>query len=396
MTVANLPQSGSGSNVKTIEIAKITITETGTAPLILTPTSVPVTCGQAVIQMFTVSNPNNVTGITSYEWDLGSANNGWLYLGSAAPQNISTTSNSITLTSICGSNPSNVTVTVRVNNQNYKSYVAAVSTTIPALDIDGSGSFCSGNPLYSIPNLPCNAAVSWSATPSGIVNVDCPNCTSTTLTKVGDGQVTLTATIVACGSTITKIKNVNVGLIPLAGQLYTSPYNSYYLDPNQSSYYICFTQSDISLNFAGATNLTAYAYSGPYVTSIVGTTIYWAYDSYNYSQTLRVEYDVPCGHVIQVLSFYNTCSGYYYRLSPNPSKTEVTVSEVENSFGKTKQRRAITELNIYDGAGNLKKHQKFGKVSKASLNISGFKAGVYILEIIDGTFKERQQLIIQE
>lgn len=209
LLIAAVPPSG--SQYQTIHIRRIKIEETGTPELVLSPTSLAVTCGTTVAQTFTVSNPNNVTGITSYEWNLGSSSNGWLYNGTAAPQNISTTTNSLSLTPVCGSSLSNVSVTVRVNNQNYKTYTATISTTAPTMSINGSASFCSGTSTYSVNNLPCNASVTWSLSQSGIVSPSCTTRNSTTLTKVGNGQVTLTATITACGVQMVRNLTIDVG-----------------------------------------------------------------------------------------------------------------------------------------------------------------------------------------
>ena len=151
----------------------------------------------------------------------------------------------------------------------------------------------------------------------------------------------------------------------------------------------------IQLQFAGATNLTAYAYSGPYVSQIYQDMIYWAYESYNYSQTIRVEYDVPCGHIVQMLTLQNTCNGYSYMMSPNPASTDVTISQKEEVAKKEKEPRYIKEINIYDKLGNLKKHRKFDKVKKASLNIYDLVPDIYIIEIVYDATKERQQLSIQ-
>lgn len=122
LTVALVPYSGGG--FQTILIRSITITETATAPeLVLSPTSLSTTCGTTTTQTFTVSNPNSVTGVTGYNWNLGTAPNGWLYNGSAAPATISTTTNSILLTSICGNIPKNISVNVMKGTAVYKTYV---------------------------------------------------------------------------------------------------------------------------------------------------------------------------------------------------------------------------------------------------------------------------------
>ena len=230
LNVAAVPPINSGN--QTIFIRKITITETGSPDLVLSPTTLTTTCGTTTAQTFTVSNPSNIQNITSYEWDLGLSNNGWLYNGSAAPQNISTTTNSITLTPDCGSSLSNISVTVRVNNRDYKTYSCTVTVPNPTMSINGSSSFCDGtSSSYTVNGLTCNATVSWSATPSGIVTINSPNSTQTTLTKITDGTVSFTATISnVCGQQIITTKpDIIVG----------APVVSFSVQPNDLSQQFC-------------------------------------------------------------------------------------------------------------------------------------------------------------
>jgi hypothetical protein len=56
---------------------------------------------------------------------------------------------------------------------------------------------------------------------------------------------------------------------------------------------------------------------------------------------------------------------------------------------------AIDDVRIYDLQGNLKKQQKFGKAKTATINIAGLRSGTYFIEIVDGEYKEKLQLLIQ-
>ena len=91
----------------------------------------------------------------------------------------------------------------------------------------------------------------------------------------------------------------------------------------------------------------------------------------------------------------NCYGGYYYLIAPNPASSEVTVTAKETTpDSKAPTNGSITELNIYDQQGTLKKQKKYAPVKKATLNISDLKTGIYILEIINGSYKERQQLSV--
>jgi len=100
-----------------------------------------------------------------------------------------------------------------------------------------------------------------------------------------------------------------------------------------------------------------------------------------------------CDYFYSSLSVNVSC-GYYFSMSPNPASSTVTVSAKETTSKGVKSDKTITELNIYDQQGNLKKRQKFGKVKQATLNISDLRTGVYFVEIVDGIYKERQQLSV--
>ncbi len=90
----------------------------------------------------------------------------------------------------------------------------------------------------------------------------------------------------------------------------------------------------------------------------------------------------------------NCFGAMVYEESPNPATSEVTASVAEGTSAKQDNTAVITEVNIYDQQGNLKKHQKFSKVKRARVNVSDLRAGVYFIEIVNGTYKERKQLSI--
>ncbi|MGK2863778.1 MAG: T9SS type A sorting domain-containing protein [Chitinophagaceae bacterium] len=87
--------------------------------------------------------------------------------------------------------------------------------------------------------------------------------------------------------------------------------------------------------------------------------------------------------------------GSYYMVSPNPASTGITVSTDEGKT-QTTENKTFDEVRIYDFEGTLKKYQPFNKVKTASINTSGLSTGTYIIEIVNGSYKERHQLIIQK
>lgn len=79
--------------------------------------------------------------------------------------------------------------------------------------IDGVSAIC--NPEnYTITGLPGGTPVIWTASPGGIVTINPAGPTTnatTTLTRTGNGTITLTATINACGTTKAFTKTIAVG-----------------------------------------------------------------------------------------------------------------------------------------------------------------------------------------
>jgi hypothetical protein len=85
---------------------------------------------------------------------------------------------------------------------------------------------------------------------------------------------------------------------------------------------------------------------------------------------------------------------YYYLISPNPVTNNVTIStDPAKSSGKNS---TFEEIRIYDQQGNLKKQQKFGKVKSGVVNTATLPNGNYFVEIINGDYHERKQILIQK
>jgi hypothetical protein len=84
----------------------------------------------------------------------------------------------------------------------------------------------------------------------------------------------------------------------------------------------------------------------------------------------------------------------FYMVSPNPASNDITVS-INESGTQSASNKTFDEVRIYDFQGNLKKYQPFNKSKAGNLNISGLPNGTYFIEIIDGSYKEKHQLIIQ-
>ncbi len=180
-------------------IQKIKIVETPPVSFTL-PATTSVPCGSTTAKTFTVTNVYSTTGVTNHNWNLGTTPNNWLYNGVAAPATVSTgIANSINLTPACGTVPKNISATVTANLTAYSTNTSTVSITPPVMSIDNNNPICTSQ-NYSITGFPsCNASVVWSASPTGIVTPNTSTSTTPTFTKAASGNVTLTATVTACG-----------------------------------------------------------------------------------------------------------------------------------------------------------------------------------------------------
>jgi hypothetical protein len=81
-----------------------------------------------------------------------------------------------------------------------------------------------------------------------------------------------------------------------------------------------------------------------------------------------------CGSNLSTLDVYNTCGGYYM-MSPNPTSTSLTITITTITVKVKKSEKSIEKINIYEQAGNLKKHQKFAKTKSVNVDVSNLKAG---------------------
>lgn len=277
-----------------------------TAPeLELEPTMVATKCGIATTQTFTVDNPSGLENITSYEWNLGSASNGWTYNGSPAPQNITTSSNSLNLTSVCNATTvRNVGVTIKVNNATYKTYTSTISRTTPVPTITGLADYCYATPTYSIDNLPCSGTVTWSATGSLSITGSSTANPVTLAYNGSGGPGTLTATVnTSCSSNpIVVTKNINA---PVSYDVLGS--SSFCVDANYSIYglpanSIVVWSVDGNLNINGANNYIYEASPGINISTVQ----ILANNPYQFG-TVTATITTPCGGtVIATKDVYTT------------------------------------------------------------------------------------------
>ena len=116
-------------------------------------------------------------------------------------------------------------------------------------------------------------------------------------------------------------------------------------------------------------------------------------DLCNVSYGIEVEAVNSCGtSAKKYKSVFVPCEAYF-TLFPNPASDEVIVS-TNKTTNESLINSSFEVIRIYDITGTLKKVQQFNKSTEARLNISSLPKGNYYIEIINGEYKERHQLLI--
>ena len=237
--------------------------------------------------------------------------------------------------------------------------------------ISGNDAFCTSG-RYVIPGFPRGGSVTWNITPSNIVNPQI-NGSSITLTKTGNGTITLSATINGCGQSGTITKNIVVGA-PQAPVITNLNYDAQ-----------CGTFAEAySNNVSGATgyvwNLNFgliqedygnYFYVSPLINSPQQGRRYFNY--------LTVQAKNACGlsdpsatSQFTVGPVPSNCGGggcCLLRVSPNPTSNSIRIETTDNS--------EFTQLKIINRMGIVKKLLTYSLTNRATLDISELPSDIY-------------------
>jgi len=424
LNVLTILAVGNRENVPdTVKIHRLSIVDE--VKLGVAPTSVSRACGDATPQNFRVDNPSGVS-VTSYQWDLGSADNGWLYNGSPAPQIITTPPavNVITLTPSCNKTISSVKVSALIDGKTYPAGTIAASSPTPSYSMIGPSSVCTSG-SFSISNLPCNASVDWMVSPDGIVNLTQSN-NSASLTKIFDDQFTIYATIsggcltapVTVSQTMTAGTGVEAYYTAGPDGPYTpTPFPTSPVPNFSSSYYITYFAH---LNPSGLSNVHwSWSYEAPY--SFNGWNDGFTMTNMRNGSLVYVilDADGSCGHIHKEYPFLSLISGtipggFAMNVWPNPAAGSVNVStsvksgtsSVAADFTKAKIAKVKTEepspykvyaVKITDVTGKIVKQVQY-KEGVTSLNVplGGIRSGYYLLSAYDGRQWTSKSILINE
>jgi hypothetical protein len=259
--------------------------------------------------------------------------------------------------------------------------------------ISGPTQFCVYS-NYSISNLPQGATVQWQATPQGVVNINSPDSPQTTLTRITDGAITLTATVTSCGNAhpiiLTQqltIGNILSGSISNAGK--TLPMNTVNSVSAGSSF--------VSFQWPGVTNITCVQSSNNPSVSQTGFIYYPSSKSFWFSlssgQSISVRFSGNgCSSTVLANRIF-TVGGYYaIAATPNPANANINVkisqiadaNEKATNSLKISNTTGVTKFYLYNfNTGALVKQWSYPeiKILNYRLNLDGVKNGYYLLQM---------------
>lgn len=377
----------------------------------ISPSTVSMTCGTVFTKTFTVNTTGTIVCPLSYSWNLG-VNNGWLYdAGSTTPTTpapttpFTTTTNSITLKSANPYQlPSNVTVTPVLNGVNQPLLTSTLSLApLPIYVANGDNSVCTTSNNYFVPTLPAGATVQWQAVPNNIVTINSANATQTTITKgYYSGIITLIATITnQCGQVGQAYKydiSIGSGVSSLVGRYYLN-------DPSQPHNLLTYYGG---INYIPSNTICNVFIDNPGLESatwslVSGNTNFWTQITEGANHILQMHLPNSGEIVTFRLTNTNACGAYdfdvlfvaqeqyggYYRISPNPTKDNLTIAVDEAKLSENKVAKSsdqeIRKIVILDKTGIVQTKQTYGKGTRQmTINISHLSTGIYIVRIFNG------------
>jgi hypothetical protein len=341
-------------------------------------------CGAQSVT-FSASGVNNAT---SYEWNTSSLTNaGWSV--------VSQSTTSLTMTS---SSNSGGTLTWKAK-RDCKEEVRSFAVTRPAPGsgafISGDNSICSGSKEYTVTNLPSGASITgWS---HQYLSGNCTTCNPITLTPSGSGQSFISATISDNCGTATKSRIVRVGTYSQSEMALSINGGSNTFCTNQQVQFSCTMLSNSSSDYQWQVYYPS-GYSGSYDRN---TYFFSTFSAGSGSATVRVQNvcgwpSMPAAYNFNV----NSCGGFRYRASPNPTKDQLTVETIDEtgkliSLQDAGPNQAEFTYQLVNEKGKIFR-EGTSRNWKVETNVKGIPKGIYFLKVTNGTDKDQQQIAIEE
>jgi hypothetical protein len=259
--------------------------------------------------------------------------------------------------------------------------------------ISGPSSFCT-SAVYSVPNLPSGATVSWSASPSWMAYFTNASGSQVTVNKGNPGTFNLTATISGCGGSSTSAtKNYITAGVPSSGDLWTSWDQSVILQSRSEGVNYIFENTTVHFRVDGATSASQYSYNAG---SLSNTPYFdWDYMHFDMEPGSWASFGVTVtvGGCTETLYYdflaIEQPSYNYYSVAPNPVNSDLTIyvddEKLKNQKIEKSSDQVIQQVIIMDKFGSVLAQQKYpGDTKKIRLNVSGLATDMYIVKIFNG------------
>lgn len=243
------------------------------------------------------------------------------------------------------------------------------------MTIYGANYFCSGSSNYTVGFCtPSNMAVTWSASPAGIVSVN-GSGNSISVTKLSSGMVTLTATATStCGASVNFSKNIQVGTNTPSFDVY-------------AAYGYCQGNGFQAIGISTGNGTVSYNW---YINGVLNSYHGYKLVSSFPNNNTRIELEiVNSSNCISERIYQDfTCNGFQFSLNPNPGKDLISIEMQGNN--------KIKQVKIVDKLGNIKKLISNPRPSgNMTLNIQDLKTDIYTVQVYDGVAWSGKMLSIQ-
>ncbi len=270
-----------------------------------------------------------------------------------------------------------------------------------------SNSICTTGQI-AVTNLTC-LPVTWSVV-SGPATIQSGQGTNTvTLQKSGDGVAIIRAT---AGGHIDENQiyfgspSIQSGFYTYTNYPYGSPMGLVEAignEDNEVCYTVRPTDMNTTMDIRGATSVVWQKNTSTPTTLLwdqTGNDLLISFRGVNQTGNFSLTVSNTCAIVSKDYIFKSVTCSQMFRVSPNPASNNLTISTIEdNTMAASKEYtndKSFSEIRVFDMQSNLKKYQRFNKAKQATINISDLRLGIYIVEVSNGTYKERHQLSVQK
>jgi hypothetical protein len=378
------------------------------------PTPASIQAISCQVQSFNISVPpvhyidNYITGssayglATNFEYILP---NGWQLSGASTPSDGATWqagTGNVTVTSDA-THGGNIQIrAVPCSAGLTRGPISSIPISRPApsassYSINGPINLCAGTTAnYSISGLPAGSTVSWAASPAAPVSIASPNATTTDISYVSNGVVTLTAAITdPCGNAANIGTYISAGIPTPTLSVTTYPAPAYAFAATAT--YIPGTTYAWYLE-GGHVGGTTNAYTNVVDCSVRTPLYVQATNACGISTSTTRQVYITCngggGRVASTADSIQTnalSQLQHLTISPNPASGIVTVATGSDSHSKIFQIRVVDALGTVLGLYNY----PLG-IAVTTLNLSSLNNGLYILQTYDHNSWNSHLLLIKK